>query len=382
MTLEVEEIDGIGRLEGLADEWHALLERVPHDSPYLTPEFMIPWARMLASKYRFRVLAVRDATGLVGLAPLFERRLGKWGVEFVVRSFPLHGFSPPFDLVIDPAAEGVVDAMLRHLDADAGWHLVELLNIPERSANLTRLRDACARLGFGFEQFDSLSTTYVPVEGAWPAYLENLPRKLRKSVRQGQRRLEQAGAVRFVRCPQDGLSLAEGIETALSVIGKSWKRFDAEAVDWNGFLREMGARLAARDMLCLRFLMVENVAAAYHLELDYRGNLHGLHNAYDLGMAAGNPGAVLLANALQDAHERCRGRFDFLGTKEYLERWAQARQDFVRLRVVNRRFGAGIKTALYDRVSRARKARAAREEEAQRLARLGRLPADADSAGD
>ena len=382
MTLRVDEIDSIAALEGLGDAWHDLLGCVPHDSPYLTPEFMIPWARMLAGSYRLRVLAVRDGERLVGLAPLFERHLAKWSVGFVLRSFPLHGLSPPFDLIIDPATLGVVDALLDHLRKDSGWHLVELLNVPATSPNVRALREGCMRKGFLFEQETSLTTTYVPVQGSWDAYLERLPRALRKSVRQGQRRLEQFGPVRFVRCPQDGLGLTEGVDMALAVIARSWKRFDEEPVDWSGFLRELGERLAARSMLCLRFLLVGDSPVAYHLELDYHGNLHGLHNAYDLAMGSGNPGAVLLANALHDAHDRGYGRFDFLGTKEYLERWAQAHQGYQRLRIIDRRFGARLRTALYDRVSRSRKVRAAAEEEARRLERLGRLPQDAGARAD
>lgn len=374
MTLRVDEIDSIAALERESNAWRDLLMRVPHDSPYLTPEFMIPWARMLAGHGRIRVLVVRDGERLVGLAPLFERRLQKWGIGFALLAFPLHGLSPPFDLIIDPTTPGVVDALLMHLRDDDGWHLVELLNVPANSPNIQPLREACARLGFRFDEKASLTTTYVPVQADWRSYLESLPRKLRKSVRQGQRRLEQHGPVRFMRCPEDGVTLSDGIAMALAVIARSWKRFDEEPVDWSGFLQELGERLAARQMLCLRFLMVGDKPAAYHLELYYRNNLHGLHNAYDLEMASGNPGAVLLAEALRDAHDRGCGRFDFLGTKEYLERWAQANQDYVRLRVVERRLGARLRTAIYDRVSRSRKARAAREEESQRLARLGRAP--------
>lgn len=374
MTLRVDEIDSITALESEGAAWRDLLIRVPHDSPYLTPEFMIPWARMLAGRGRIRVLVVRDGEKLVGLAPLFERRLDKWGIGFGLLGFPLHGLSPPFDLIIDPATPGVVDALLLHLRDDDGWHLLELLNVPANSPNIRSLGEASARLGFRFDAEPSLSTTYVPIQVDWDSYLESLPRKLRKSLRQGQRRLEQHGSIRFIRCPEDGMALSEGIATALAVIARSWKRFDEEPVDWNTFMHELGERLAAQNMLCLRFLMVGDRPAAYHLELDYRNNLHGLHNAYDLEMASGNPGAVLLCDALRDAHDRGCGRFDFLGTKEYLERWTHASQDYLRLRIVKRRLGAILRTALYDRVSRVRKARAAREEEAQRLERLGRVP--------
>ena len=112
--------------------------------------------------------------------------------------------------------------------------------------------------------------------------------------------------------------------------------------------------------------------AAYHLELDYRGNLHGLHNAYDLRLAGGAPGAVLLSEALRDAHARGCARFDFLGTKQYLERWAQGQRDYLRLRITGTHPITRLKTLLYDRVAQARKASAQQDEEAQRLARLGR----------
>ena len=372
MALTVHELDSVDALEQLADDWRALLARGADDSPYLTPEFMIPWARMLAGRYRLCLLAVRDGAQLVGLAPLFERRLAKWGVAYVVRSFPLHGLSPPFDWMLDPAQPLALDALLAHLRADSRWQLVELLNVPAGSPSTQLMPAACARYGLAFESRPSLTTTFVRMAESWDAYQNSLPRALRKGVRQGQRRLEQSGAVRVLRCPQDGLSVTEGVNLALAVIANSWKRFDDEAVDWPGFLRELAERLAARRMLCLRLLMVADRPVAYHFELDYRGNLHGLHNAYDLALSAGAPGAVLLFDALRDAHQRGFGRFDFLGTKQYLDRWAQDKRDYCRLRLRDDGALARLKTLLFDQVASARKARASQQEEAQRVARLGR----------
>lgn len=376
MTLTVRELDSVEALERLADDWRALLSRVADDSPYLTPEFMIPWARMLAGRYRLCVLSVHDGVRLVGLAPLFERQLAKWGVRFVARSFPLYGLSPPFDLIIDPELPHAIEALFDHLRGDRRWDLVELLNVPAESPNPRLLREVCAHRGFDFETRPSLTTTYVRMAASWDEYQASLPRKLRKSVRQGQRRLEQLGPLRFVRCPQDGVAVRDGITMALAVIANSWKRFDAERVDWPAFFHDLGARLAAHHMLCLRFLMVGDRPVAYQLEIDYRGNLHGLHSAYDLEMATFATGAVLLSDALRDAHARGCGRFDFLGTKQYLARWAQESRDYLRLRIVDGRSIARLKTAVYDRVARARMARAQREEEALRLARLGRAGSD------
>jgi CelD/BcsL family acetyltransferase involved in cellulose biosynthesis len=378
VTLTVRELGSVVALESLADAWRELLTRVADDSPYVTPEFMIPWARMLADRYRLCLLCVHDGDRLVAIAPLFERRLAKWGVGFVLRSFPLYGLSPPFDLVVDPGVPQAFDALLRHLCADRRWDLLELLNVASNSPNTPLLREACRRHGLGFEAQPSLTTTQVCIQGTWAAYLAGRSRHLRKTVRQGQRRLMQQGELRCLRCPQDGVALADGIAMAMAVIAHSWKRFDAEPVDWAGFLGELGARLLRHDMLCLRFLMVGDRPVAYQLEIAYRGDLHGLHNAYDLADSDYAPGAVLLADALREAHESGCGRFDFLGTKQYLDRWAEGEREYQRLRITRAGPLSRLKLALYDRVSRARKARAEQDEEAQRLARLGRV-ADGDA---
>ena len=57
MAVKVHEIGDIGALEQLRGPWHDLLERVPHDSPYLTPEYIVPWAPLLVGRYPFRVLS-------------------------------------------------------------------------------------------------------------------------------------------------------------------------------------------------------------------------------------------------------------------------------------------------------------------------------------
>ena len=376
------ELDCVDALETLADDWRSLLAAVDDDSPYLTPEFMIPWARMLAGQYRLCVLVVYQGSRLVGLAPFFERRLSKWGVGFTVRSFPLHGFSPPFDLVVDPATPQVIDALLDHLRRDRRWHLVELLNVASASPNPALLRAACARQGLAFSSQPSLTTTHVRMAQSWDAYQQTLPRALRKTVRQGLRRLEQSGPVRVLRCPIDGTSVPEGVALALAVIASSWKRFDDEQVDWPAFLHELTARLAARNMLSLRLLMVGDRPAAYHLELDYRGNLHGLHNAYDLRYQPGNAGQLMLAHALEDAHHQGALRYDFTGNKDYLRRWTQVTRSFQQVRIDRGDALTRFKLALYDRVHARRAALVAQATDAHKTAKKGALRPTDDEDGD
>jgi len=368
--LRCQSIDTLDGLERIEAEWWDLLARTGCASPYLTPAFLIPWARILDEKYSFDVIAVWEGDRLAGIAPLFARELALLGVKFATRSFPLHGLSPPFDLLFEAGRADVVSEMVAHYRSRVDWNLIDLLNVPASSGTVRLLQEAAACCGLVCSVSDALMTTLVRLDGDWDTYWSSLPKNLRKTIRRGRRRLGEHGDVCLHTYPDDRFSLDELLTMAFRVISNSWKRFDDEPVDWETFIRETCERFARRNQIRLRVLMVGGSPVSYHLEIEFGDSLHVLHGAYDAAWRFGDPGQVMLAAGIEDSYRRGCSTYDFMGTKDYLSRWAQDSRQHVRIQLFKNTVGEKAKLHAYRQISGWRQRRAENAVEAMRERRL------------
>jgi CelD/BcsL family acetyltransferase involved in cellulose biosynthesis len=307
--------------------------------------------------------------------------LRQWGVRFVSRSFPLCGTSPPFDVLIGERAEDVMRAFLEtwHRAADGRWDLIEWLNVRAESPTAPLLRSLTAGSGCRFEECDHLLTYYVPVTTSWDELLASRTKKFRQNLRRGERRCAEIGTMRCLQYPTDGIDLARALDMMSEVVGRSWKRGADDVRDGDRFFRELARSLDRRGWLSLRFLTIGGRPIAYLFEIDYRGNLHAFHSAYDLEFQPVDPGLLLLSAAIRCAHDRGYGRYDFTGTEDYLHRWTDHRRSYRRLSLINGSWASRAKTAVFRFVHARRYAAAKRRTELMKAARKAQDAAEGDA---
>ena len=366
--LDVIELNDIASLEAVRPAWRRLRTRLEDDSPYLMPEFLIPWMRRADNRYRYRVLTAWRAGELVGLAPMVERCIGRSGLVFRIRSFPVFGATPPLDIMIADQGGEVMKAFVDRWLTSGPWDLIELADVPSDSRTGARLAEALEGTGLKLS-IESTKTTYVvPVEVTWAEFLASRPRKLRQNLRRGMARCQESGATRVLRYPGDEIPLEQTIAMTLRVIERSWKAATTDRESWERFFRELITELAAGDLLFWRCLMVKGEPIASLLALDYRETLHGFHLVADVDSQRLSPGFLLLADSVQYVHERGYRRFDLGGDADYLHRWANSTRRFDRISVTGNSVGSRLKTRLYQREHRRRLARSERDAAAKRMA--------------
>lgn len=380
-SISVREVDSLESLEALRDAWLALAGRLHDPSPFLLPQFLLPQIRWVASRYAFRVLTAWQDGELVGLAPLFARRIGKWGVHVTTLSFPVHGTSPPFDLLVRPGMHDVIARFREAWDQSADWDVLLLENVAADSnaRALSATEGSSDRLKT--EVIPGRASCYTVIQGTWDDYLRSRSTNLRNNHRRAWNRCRSAGATRVVRFPQEGIGLDEALGHVDAVLDRSWKRPHDDGLSVRHLLRDLAAELHRDGLLSIRLVMVGDRPVCYLFEIDHRSRLYAFHTAYALDAQDLWPGVVVLGDALRDAHERRYERYDLGGeARVYLAAWATHTADHVCVRLRAPRLASRWKVPLFDLVRSGRRERARRRTDAGKQTMKGLVPGSGGDA--
>lgn len=346
--LRIVELREGSELERIRLAWQDLARHCGHDTPYVLPEFLLPWMRRLEGRDDCRFLAAWQDDTLVGLAPVVDRRVRRFGVTLLkLRGFPEAAPTPPCDLLVRSGTGGVVEAFFARWKDDSAWDAIELPTVPAESSSVARLVELARAAGFEATCEAVLETYHLPILGTWQDYHATLSKKTRQNLRRGMRYFERAGSTRFASYPDD-MTIVEARQLVAQVVFRSWKEHEQGAGGWNAFLRDVLEEFERSANLRLRFLLVDNSAVAYLMEVNFLGCVYAIHNAYDLRFQPGNAGQLMLCHALERAHREGFGRYDFTGNKDYLRRWSKATRTFRRTRIVRPAAAIRVKLRAYD----------------------------------
>ena len=344
----VSEITEKQELYRIEDQWQALVDSGTDRSPYITPSFLLPWLGLLGKEYSLRFLAAWDGDRLTGLLPLVSRKIQFPGISFTVLSFPMHGSTPPLDIIGGRTHSDVLDAFIRHLARDPGWDMLWFHNVPAESSTIPNLEKITAELHLGFENKKALSTFYVPIKNSWQDYFASLSKKMRSNMRRNLRNCEQWGQPGFLQSPSETLDVDSAMKMAFQVIEKSWKASDSDDHHkYRQFFISLARSLAKSDLLSMRFLLINEKPIAYLFEIKYKNRLFPFHSAYDADYQRVSPGQLLLGEATRACHEDSLERIDFYGTSKYLKRWPGESRSFVELTLTNVSFFSKVKVRGY-----------------------------------
>jgi CelD/BcsL family acetyltransferase involved in cellulose biosynthesis len=304
----------------LAGEWNALLKRSPADTLFLTNEWQRTWWRELGDG-ELRVLALREGSELIGIAPLFFEANALGGVE--VALVGCKEVSDYLDFIFarehEAACARAVVEYLSSGDAPA-WHTIGLCNIVESSSTLTVFRDLLAERGWqphvAFEDVCPI----IRLPDTFDAYLAGLDGKERRELQRKLRRASEDARITFVG---EAGSLGRDVDDFLGLM-------KASMVSKSSFMTPRMTRFfhaAARAMfdagwLQLAFLDVGGVRAAAYMNFVYDGAVLVYNSGLDPARFAYlSPGLVLIGRLIEKAILDGRHSFDFLqGSEEYKHR--------------------------------------------------------------
>ncbi len=338
-ALAVDEIQSLDAMEGLARDWDALLERSRDRHLSVTRPWLRAWWQSFGTGARLRLLAVRDGSRLVGVAPLLSRRGVESGIPCRVVRFLSNRFVPWCDFVTDPdlPRAAVLGAAFGHLGrAPERPDLVSLRNIPRDSGTIDALGSAVGKSALAFSVVTPRRSPVVPIDGTWEDYLASLSSRFRKTASRALRTFAEAGI--RLETVRGGARSAEIIEEGLRLEAAGWKGENGSAILDNPGVAAFHRSLAALPGACQYVLWQEGAMIAWDLCVYEDGACYALKTAYDESRAKVAPGVLIQLLELRELFAGRRVRvYDQLPPEtEAKARWGKAYVEQVSARIYGR----------------------------------------------
>ena len=327
-ALSVEIVDTGEGMQGLLADWNRVLADSGTDHVYLTHEWLSTWWRHFGHQRELFVVVVRDADGLVAIAPLMIARRRRWhGLTGRHLQFIGYPQADRMDIIVARRREEAVRTTLDHCLARCErWDVCELSELDSESPNLPLLSEWC-------RSHRHLLLRRV-CSGPPFLRLDDMPPrgKLDKKLRYLRRRLEREHAATFRRLRCSPEEIRRELPRIKALAAKSWKAraglgfFSDPAL--TAFYEDMSVTLAEREWLDLALLEVDSQLVSYRLGFRYARRFWDYDVGYDPDYHVHSPGMLLMDFVVGgsrelglDAVDASRGIID----EHILRRWTQER---------------------------------------------------------
>ena len=309
----------------LQGEWNALLDETPSHVPFLRHEYLSTWTLTCGGgewqQIDAAIVTARDGDRLAGICPLFLDHQHNPPRLMLLGSIEISDY---LDLLARPAdLTNFVDGLLPFLvESIPGWKSLDLYNLLEDSPTLPVLESAAARLGWQIQVERLQHAPYIPLPGAWDAYLAGIAKTQRHELRRKMRRLEESGLPSRWYLVEDSAGLERGIDEFMALMEQDPEKAAFLTPAMREHMR-LTLRCAHREgCLHLAFLEIDGRKAAAYLSFDYLNRIWVYNSGLDRSFMEFSPGWVLLGYLLQWANENQRSEFDFMrGDEEYKYRF-------------------------------------------------------------
>jgi CelD/BcsL family acetyltransferase involved in cellulose biosynthesis len=259
-------------LRALRPAWDLLYESSGSRNPYAAPDWVVTWLRHFAAEGEIEVLAVSRDGRLVGVAPCYLRRIGRWARTVQLAGTGRHDALTELPGVLSAPEESrsVLRAVVRHwceryrewdwlelpMDARQGWFEPEWLT--GAPAGHAVIRHKTTR-----------PSVVLPLPRDPGELRSSLKRNVRESVRRGRNRLERTGRPWTITAHSSAGQVGEAwpalarLHAARAGIAGPRRHPDALGVPGRaGFLAEVLPLLAAHGRAEILTLDVDGVPVA------------------------------------------------------------------------------------------------------------------------
>jgi CelD/BcsL family acetyltransferase involved in cellulose biosynthesis len=302
----VEVLGSLSELAALRAEWWALWQALPQPVPFLTPSWLLCWARHYAPD-RTRAIAVREHGALVALLPFFS-----WRGEVLLAGT---GPSDYGDALLAPGREELAPVLLDALTAAAGtlgcarvdlqqlFPDSPLLHAPTPTGWQSRVREG-----------DLCTIAYARGEDG----LGCINGKTRRNLRLARRNLEHEGEV--VIAPLAKSEWRGAARTLEWLHGRRWRQRgeSGKLADplMCAFMRSVIPDLGEAGLLRFYRLKCDNRPLAAAFTMRCGRSAHFYLSGFDPAWARYSPGLLTVVAAMRGAFAEGVEEFHFLRGRE------------------------------------------------------------------
>jgi CelD/BcsL family acetyltransferase involved in cellulose biosynthesis len=244
------------------------------------------------------------------------------------------------------AAEGRNDS-----ESKNSWDLLELTGVASSDATIAQLVSHLTESGAGVHRRPGPNCWRIELAGSWNDYLGQLSKSHRKQVRRVERRLLESGrAVLHTAANAD--ELERGLEILIDLHQRRRKSLGEPGCfaspPFDGFVRDVAARLFERGGLHLHWVEVEGRPAAAEFHLVGSDVVYAYQAGIDPEQIDEEPGRIINVATIKKALDEGRRGFDFLrGDEPYKAHWRAQPTPSLELRIVPDRAVAKVRHGIW-----------------------------------
>jgi len=323
--MEVTEIREPSAIAELQAEWSDLVDQCPTATIFQTWEWNEAWWQAFGADKELRLLAMRDAGTLVGLAPLcIERYFGLKRLVFL--GTPSSDY---MDILATERATGdACAATLEYLQGARGFHWAALQCLRPGSVVSREIvsEPPCRESQTTMSWADQEPCPFAQLPATWDEYIKQLGGETRRNTAKYERRL-----LRTFKSVESETAQGNQAHTAADVLlnlhfrrsdQRGWRTLLADK-RMHEFIHRVVESFSERGWLRLHVLCLDNTPGAASLCFLFRERYWAYNSGFAPEYTGLSLGTMMLMTTIRSAIAECCTEFDFLrGGEAYKSHWA------------------------------------------------------------
>lgn len=314
--MNIELITDFGRFVSLEKEWNSVLKGSNSDNPFLTFEWLRSWLEVFGDEVELYVIAAREGSSLVGLAPLVINR----GGELVFIGYPLNDYS---DIIALRDRPDVLAAIIDHiLSSNSRWNKVILDQMTAEGSSAKGVIDYLREKAVSYRIIDSDSCPAMILADREAArkmyYKRNITTYVNWFRKQGDLQFRVYEDTKEATDRLNDLFEQHRKRRALTPFPS---QFESEKV--RRFFMAFLAAMHPKKWIVLAGLTLDDFFLALYLSFEYDRILYLYTTSFDVSFSKRSPGQVILRHLFDYALDHNIAELDFArGGESYKDRFS------------------------------------------------------------
>jgi CelD/BcsL family acetyltransferase involved in cellulose biosynthesis len=327
--LRIELLRSQEEISKLRDSWNELVLENSGDVEQLDLTSSFEWVKSLWESHLQAqtptVIVLREDQRIIGLMPLrtFRRSIRAISCRSIEPVSELYSGRTGF--LFRGTQPDLLFAMLKGLRSELGEWDTFSTTVVQGSAHESLLLETARRGHWQNVVLGRVSSPYIEFKDDWESHFTALPKKLRSTMRNGEKRLRERGVLSYREfvSPQN---VCEFHDAARLIENDSWKSASGTAIASNpvheAFHSALAFRAAENGWFSGHVLYLDGNPIAYILGLLQNGVFLDLKESYRSAFREMSPGHVLKTFAFASLYQKQTRWYDFMGTcEEYKMKW-------------------------------------------------------------
>jgi hypothetical protein len=327
VSLRVTNYDRDWRL--LKPVWNEIVANQSEGIQRLDVTCTLEWAEtlekaLLRDKKR-KTLIVEQDDNIVGILPLYESNESRYGVRANKIAPITELYSGRCGFIFKEYRLEYLNAVIDYLYAELkDWSLFQLTLVEHSESDLL-LEESCRRKGLNYYKIYTQVSPYIVFDNTWQNYFNSLPKKFRWHLRNGTKKLEAAGTLRYSTC-RKASELERFLASAFEIERASWKEIAGSSITTNDyqmiFYKNFCVSALDRGWFYGHLLEVAGEPIAYIYGIVYQGVFYDFKESYKVQYKESSPGHVLKTFVFDELCKRNIRLYDFMGAcDDYKMKW-------------------------------------------------------------